>query len=145
MTSLTVVKLLHLTGFVGCLIASAMKNRLLAPPAIDRNAITTLRQLDRMSGMSTGVIILSGLAMAIWLAKTPEYFSFSRLFWAKIALFVAVSTLVLMTKIRFRKALATAQEMWPVPSHVRHFLRIDLVGLIALAVAGRLVAHGSLY
>lgn len=132
------VKLFHLAGFAGCLLASLSKNLMLRRPVIAGPALGRLILLDKVSGLSSVVILATGVWMAGWLAKPTEVYVASPVFWLKVGLFVAASAAVLTTKPLLRRAKA-AGELVPT-GRVRLLLAFDFSSVILIAALGRWVA-----
>lgn len=141
MTTLLTVKIIHYLCFAALLYGSAMKNWLLRPASISLAQVQHIRRFDKLSGAAAGVILLTGLAMLLWLAKPTIYYLTQSLFIFKISIFVVASSLIVLTKIAFKQALASTEAIWAVPSKVKIILTIDLIGLLVMAVLGYLVAH----
>lgn len=132
------VKLLHLSGFAGCLLASLFKNITLARPVVAGGALSRLLVLDKVSGLSSVVILGTGIWMAGWLAKPTEYYLASPLFWAKVGLFTLASLAVLSTKPLLKRAKAAARLE---PTRRERLLLIfDFSSIILIAALGRWLA-----
>ncbi len=69
MESELVTKTFHYLGFLGCLVASFLKNKHLRSTVIEGPALTRLLALDRISGASALIILASGLILTLWVAK----------------------------------------------------------------------------
>ena len=78
------VKIFHFAGFLGCLLASMSKNVMLLQPAIEGRALSRLILLDKISGLSSVIILTTGIWMAGWVAKPTDYYLSSPLFWGKV-------------------------------------------------------------
>lgn len=135
---LVFVKLIHLLGFAGCLVASFLKNRILRAQSVEGRALDKLVTLDKISRFSALVIFTTGSAMVAWLAKPASLYFASASFWIKISLFVAASAAVLTTKPLFREA-ARIGHLKP-GARVRAFLVFDFVAILVVALLGRWIA-----
>jgi putative membrane protein len=139
-TALAAVKALHMLALLALLWSSLRKNMLLTPVNLTAaNALRT-RQFDKLSAASAGIMLLTGLAMALWVAKPFAYYAGHPAFWLKIAVFIVASGLIVWSKVFIRKA--TTQATSPVPAAVRWVLRIDFAGLLLMAALGFVIAHG---
>jgi uncharacterized membrane protein len=139
-TALAAVKALHMLALLALLWASLRKNMLLTPASLTAaNALRT-RRFDKISAASAGVMLLTGLSMALWFAKPFAYYAGHPSFWLKMAVFIVASSLIVWTKVFIRKA--TTQPTSPVPAAVRWVLRIDFAGLLMMAALGFVIAHG---
>jgi putative membrane protein len=143
MLALLVVKTIHYLCFAALLYSSAMKNWLLRPARISLAQVQCVRRFDKLSGAAAGVILLTGLAMLLWLAKPTGYYLSQPLFILKISIFVIASSLIVLTKIAFKRALASDEAAWTAPRRVKVILAIDLIGLVMMAVLGYLVSHSK--
>jgi putative membrane protein len=139
-TALAAVKALHMLVLLALLWSSLRKNMLLTPASLTAaNALRT-RGFDKLSAASAGVMLLTGLAMALWLAKPFAYYAGHPAFWVKMAVFVVASGLIVWSKVFIRKA--TSQASSSVPAAVRWVLRLDFAGLLLMAALGFVIAHG---
>jgi uncharacterized membrane protein len=139
-TALETVKMLHLFAFVGCLTASVAKTWVLRPVAITLSARRTLVVLDRISGLSAVIIAITGAAMLLWLAKPTAFYLANMVFWAKVAIVVIATGLVLRTKGPLRAAARDVTTRWLVPAGIRNALKVDLGSIIIMAIMGRWIA-----
>ena len=85
--SLLVVKAIHLAAFAACVVAGFMKNSLLRPLAVSPRDLARVKVFDTLSASSAGVLILTGITMALWLAKPTTYYVHNPVFGLKLALF----------------------------------------------------------
>lgn len=140
LTILAFVKSIHMIALGALLWASFRKNTLLSAANLStQNAIRTAR-FDKLSAASAGIMLLSGLAMLFWVAKPSAYYFALPAFWIKIAIFIVASALIVSTKTFIRQA--KTQNSSPIPKAVRWILRLDFLGLLAMASFGIIVAHG---
>jgi putative membrane protein len=137
---LIAVKALHMLALLALLWASLRKNMLLSAPQLTGNNALRTRRFDKLSAASAGVMLLTGVAMALWFAKPTAYYLHHSAFWAKMAIFVVASALIVWTKVFIRKA--TTHATLPVPGAVRWILRLDFMGLLVMAGLGIVIAHG---
>ena len=132
------VKLLHLAGFAGCLCASLLKNITLTRPIVSGGRLSGLVALDKVSGLSSVVILATGIWMAGWLAKPTEVYLASPVFWLKVSLFALASMAVLSTKPLLKRAVAAGQL--EVNGRTRLLLAFDFSSILVIAALGRWVA-----
>ena len=138
--ALGLVKAIHICALLALLWASLRKNMLLAPARLTgANAQRTAR-FDKLSAGAAGIMLLTGLAMVLWLAKPPAYYAGNAAFWVKMLIFVVASSLIVWTKVFIRKA--KSQALSPVPAAVRWVLRLDFAGILLMAALGYAVARG---
>jgi putative membrane protein len=140
LTPLVLAKSIHMIALVALLWASLRKNMLLTTTNLsNQNAIKTAK-FDKVSAASAGIMLLSGLAMLLWLAKPSAYYFALPAFWLKIVIFVIASALIVWTKTFIRQA--KSQDVSAIPKTVRSILRLDFLGLLVMASLGILIAHG---
>lgn len=139
--ALLFVKTLHYLCFAALLYSSAMKNWLLRPMSISKAHLLRVRRFDKLSGAAAGIILLTGLAMLLWLSKPTGYYAAQPKFWLKISIFIVASGLIVLTKIAFKRALTKDAGAWAVPRGVKAILIFDFWELLAMAVWGYLIAH----
>ncbi len=135
---LTIIKLIHLLGFAGCLVASFLKNRILRAQSVEGRVLGQLVALDKISRVSALLIFATGFAMVAWLAKPTDLYLGSVSFWIKICLFVTASAAVLTTKPLIREA-AKIGQLKPT-ARIRALLVFDFVAILVVAGLGRWVA-----
>jgi len=111
------------------------------PASISATQVARVRKFDKLSGAAAGIILLTGLAMLLWLAKPTSYYLSQPLFFFKISIFVIASGLIVLTKIAFKRALQAPETIWTAPRKVKIILTFDLIGLFAMATLGYLIAH----
>jgi putative membrane protein len=134
------VKAMHVAALLALLWASLRKNMLLSPASLTAANAQSVVRFDKLSAGAAGVMLLTGLAMALWLAKPLAYYVGNPAFWLKMAIFVVASGLIVWTKLFIREA-----RSWPlsaVPISVRWVLRFDFAGILVMAALGLVVAHG---
>ncbi|MEZ5952849.1 MAG: DUF2214 family protein [Hyphomonas sp.] len=134
MPELLFVKSFHLAGFLGCLLASLSKNLLLRRPVIEGAALSRLVMLDRVSGLSSVIILATGIWMAGWIAKPTDYYLASPLFWGKVILFTLASAAVLTTKPLLKRARADGRLL--TAPRTRLLLAFDFSSILVIATLG---------
>ncbi|MFM8820221.1 MAG: DUF2214 family protein [Phenylobacterium sp.] len=139
-----IVHVVHILAFLGCLIASGFKLRILSAPNLDAGALQGLRRLDKVSSSSTGAIILTGGAMLAGQAGRILHLS-DPFFLTKIALFLLASSLVLASKVFLRRH-PPMEDFGSVetPGWMRVAIAVDLGSILAIAGLGAAIAHGLL-
>jgi putative membrane protein len=138
-----VTKTFHYLGFLGCLVASFLKNKQLRSTVIEGAALTRLLALDRISGASALIILASGLILTMWAAKPTAVYTSDPSYWTKVGLYVVASIAVVLTKPMIRNA-AKDGRLEPKPL-IRLLLLFDLISILTVAAIGRMVAHGSIF
>lgn len=132
------IKLIHMLGFAGCLVASFLKNRILISQLVEGRALSRLVALDKISRISALLIFTTGFVMVAWFAKPYNLYLGSVSFWVKICLFVTASAAVFSTKPLIRKAAKIGQL---IPTfRIRTLIFFDFVAILTMAGLGRWIA-----
>jgi putative membrane protein len=122
---------------------------MLARQDIDARAARLLARCDRWYLGAALTVLITGLARVFWGVKGVEYYSGNWLFWAKLALFVAVVLMSIAPARAFvrwsRAALANADYMAGAPEQrrIRRILMIELHLLALLPLAAVFMARGA--
>jgi len=91
--------------------------------------------LDTVSGLSSVIILATGIGMAGWLAKPTDYYLASPLFWGKVTFFTLASLAVLSTKPLLKQAKAAGRL--DVTPRTRLLLAFDFSSIVLIAALGR--------
>jgi putative membrane protein len=122
----------HLLAFT--LIGALVAERVLFSPTPTRR----LRVIDAVYGASAGLLLLVGLARALWLEKGAAFYFANPFFLAKLTLFVLVGVASIYPTLMFRKpAMTPAQAL-----RVRRILDLELTGVVAILFCAALMAKG---
>ncbi len=140
LTSLGLVKALHLGALLVLLWSSIRKNIFLTPASLTGANAQRTANFDKLSAGAAGVMLLSGLAMVLLLGKPTAYYAANPAFWFKLAIFILASGLIVWTKVFIRQA--KSQVSSTVPQAVRWILRFDFAGILLMASLGFAVARG---
>lgn len=140
LTGLSLVKALHLSALLALLWSSLRKNIFLTPANLTGANAQRTANFDKLSAGAAGVMLLTGLAMLLWVGKPTAYYIGTFAFWLKMTIFVVASGLIVWTKVFIRRA--KSQRLSPVPRSVRWVLRLDFAGILLMAALGFVVAHG---
>lgn len=139
----SLIHALHVGAFLGCLVSSGWKLRILSGPSLDGIALQHLRRLDIASSSSTGVILLTGATMLFAQPGRLAHLG-DPAFQAKLLLFILASGLVLASKAFLRRrSLAGAEATMPTPGWLRMALAVDFGSILIIAGLGLAVAHGA--
>lgn len=130
---------IHLLGFGLCFLGSLAKTLLLSRWKVTPSRASLIVVLNKITGLAAGISLLSGLAMVFGFDTPAIYYFEQGLFLGKLALFGAISALVVVVKPFFRAA-AQSESSTSLPFKVRMFLLADLLGLPLIAAAGYWIA-----
>jgi putative membrane protein len=97
-----------------------------------------LRVVDAVYGMSAGLLLLAGLARALWLEKGPAFYFGNPFFIAKLVLFVLVGVASIYPTLVFRSAAVSPAQA----SRVRRILDLELAGVAGILLCASLMAKG---
>lgn len=126
-------------GLFGVLLAEFV----LVRPGMDQAMVRRVAATDLWYGISAGLIIVIGLARAIFAAKGWGYYSHNAFFWAKIGTFAligALSALPTISFLRWRRA-GSIPDAAQIAS-VRRFIWAQLVLFPLLLVFAAAMARG---
>jgi len=137
-----VTKFVHLLAWVLLITSSIQKNRLISNVSFNDAIVLRLRFWDKVSGATSGLMILSGLGMLLWWGKPTPYYLDSHWFFIKMAFLVVGSAWIVYTRRWMRRVLAVAQWPQSAPAAVRRGLRFDLICLSVMTACGLVLAHG---
>ncbi|MBO3276890.1 DUF2214 family protein [Pseudomonas schmalbachii] len=104
--------------------------------------------VDLLYGVCAGLVLLTGVARALWFAKGPEFYLYNSLFVAKVGLFVLVgllSSYPTFTYLNWRNELKAGNIPAPSPRQgtlVVLTIRVELLLLLFLPLLATLMARG---
>ena len=122
----------HLLAFT--LVSALVAERVLFSPTPTRR----LRVIDAVYGASAGLLLLVGLARALWFEKGTAFYFANPFFLAKLTLFVLVGMASIYPTLMFRAAVMTPAQA----SRVRRLLDLELAGVVAILFCAALMAKG---
>lgn len=112
-------------------------------PTILRAEIKRLFWIDALFGFSALIVLLSGLAMALWLAKPLDYYLSNWIFHFKYTLFISIGLIsAYPTLFFFRNRKGEETDRLDLPKNMKTVIRLELAGLLCLPLLGILVAAG---
>ncbi|MCW8891103.1 MAG: DUF2214 family protein [Sedimenticola sp.] len=112
-------------------------------PSMKRSKIKRLLQTDILFGLSALVVLLSGLAMALWLAKPLGYYLSNWFFHLKYTLFILIGLIsAYPTLFFFRNRRGDDADNIELPNRLRQIIQIELAGILCLPLLGILMASG---
>lgn len=141
------VAYLHFVSIFVMFALLVLEHRLFKLP-LDLARARSLVIVDLAYGASAGVVLLSGIARALWFAKGPDYYLHNAAFHALVGLFVVVALLSVyptMTFLNWRNALKAGQVPQPSESQARRVtlvIRVELLAMLILPLLASLMAHG---
>jgi len=138
---------MHHLCFLGMAAALAMQWALLHPsrPAIP---LATLRRSDAWYGSLAMLILLIGAARVAWSPTGADFYLDNPVFWAKIAVFLAVGTVSAFPTLhylRWRQQTRHDTAFRPAAADigkVRAAIRIQFLGWLALPILAAAMARG---
>jgi len=112
-------------------------------PTMERSKIKGLMQTDLLFGLSALIVLLSGLAMTLWLAKPLDYYLSNWIFHFKYTLFISIGLISFYpTLFFFRNRKGEETDRLDLPKNMKTVIRLELAGLLCLPLLGILVAAG---
>lgn len=141
------VAFLHFLSLFVMFALLVLEHRLFQLP-LDLQRARSLVFIDLAYGASAGVVLLSGIARAVWFEKGLDYYLHNAAFHALVGLFVVVALLSIyptLTFLNWRGALQAGR----VPEvdaargkRVTMVIRAELLAMLVLALLASLMAHG---
>jgi len=104
---------------------------------VDAPVVALLSRIDRLYGISSGLLMTAGVARVIWGAKGWEYYVQSHAFWGKMAMFLIIGLISIRPTLKFIawQRLAKADAAFVAPeTEVRAMRRWVLIEAHLLAV-----------
>ncbi|WP_374439414.1 DUF2214 family protein [Pseudomonas panipatensis] len=141
------VAYLHFISLLLMFALLVLEHRLFQLP-LDHARARSLVFVDLAYGASAGVVLLSGIARALWFAKGLDYYLHNAAFHALVGLFVLVALLSLyptMTFLNWRntlKAGAAPQVSARQGRLLIMVIRAELAAMLVLPLLASLMAHG---
>lgn len=112
-------------------------------PTFSRSKIKRLMQIDILFGLSALVVLLSGLSMALWLAKPLDYYLNNWIFHLKYSLFITIGLIsAYPTLFFFRNRTGDDDDMIKLPRGLKAVVRLELAGILCLPLLAILMAGG---
>lgn len=141
------VAFLHFLSLFVMFALLVLEHRLFQLP-LDLPRARSLVFVDLAYGAAAGVVLLSGIARALWFAKGLDYYLHNAAFHALVGIFVAVALLSVyptLTFLNWRSALQAGQVPQVGAQQARRVtlvIRIELAALLLLVLLASLMAHG---
>jgi len=124
-----------------------LEHRLFKLP-LDHARARSLVIVDLAYGASAGVVLLTGIARALWFAKGLDYYLHNAAFHALVGIFVLVALLSIyptLTFLNWRNTLKAGQAPQVEAAQGRRVLmviRVELLAMLVLPLLASLMAHG---
>jgi putative membrane protein len=138
---------LHYTAIL--ILASALgAEALLLRAQAGAATLRSLARADILYGVSSGIVVLTGLLRLFFGAKGATFYTGNPVFWTKVGLFIVVGLLSLpptLKFIRWRRSLDADPAFAPAPgelSAVRRLVFIELHLLALIPLAAVFMARG---
>ena len=127
---------LHYTAIL--ILASALgAEALLLRAQAGADTLRSLARADMLYGISSGIVVLTGLLRVFFGAKGPGFYSGNPVFWMKMGLFIVVGLLSLPPTLKFlrwRRSLASDASFAPPAGELASVRRIVFIELHLLAL-----------
>lgn len=137
-----ITKYLHFLGILTLFAVCLLEHQLLAP-RLPRSTIQRLMRVDGLFGLAALVVLLSGLGMALWLAKPLDYYLGNWVFHLKFTLFILIGLISAYPTLYFlRNRKGDPEEKVALPAAIRQVIRLELLGILCLPLLGVLMANG---
>lgn len=148
LTNATFAFMHHISAFI--LFASLFYQFLVFKPLMHAETIHRLGVIDRIYGISAGLVLVIGLLRVFYFEKSEQFYLQSPAFWVKLGLFFAVAIISIYPTIKiiqWRKKI-TAENLETLSiedktaSHVKRILHLELIGLVLILLAAVFMARG---
>jgi putative membrane protein len=95
--------LLHFAHFLCIFLLASLlaAETFLLSKSLSRERVLQLQGIDRWYGISAGLVIVSGIALAFLGAKGASYYGHNPIFWIKMVLFLIVALLSIVPTVAF--------------------------------------------
>jgi putative membrane protein len=95
--------LLHFAHFLCIFALAAMLagETMLLRRSLSRQAVVQLQGVDRWYGITAGLVVVSGIALAVFGLKGPAYYMHNPIFWTKIGVFAVIALLSIVPTVAF--------------------------------------------
>ncbi|MDE1463430.1 DUF2214 family protein [Spartinivicinus poritis] len=136
-------KYIHLLAIL-LLFSTCVAEHLLISDRMQRAEVKRLAKVDVFFGVSAFIVLLSGLAMMLWVGKPTEYYLANWMFHLKFTVFIVVALLSIYPTIYFIKTRKAGEltDMVELPKIIKIIIRVELLGIIILPLLGVMMASG---
>jgi putative membrane protein len=137
-----ITKYAHFLGIL-LLFSSCLLEYQRIKPILTRAEVKRLIHVDIVFGLSALLVLMSGLAMALWLAKPLDYYLNNWIFHFKYSLFIIIGLIsAYPTVFFFRNRRGNDADAIDLPSGVKTVIKLELTGILCLPLLGILIAAG---
>lgn len=136
--------LVRYAHFIGIIVLSSalVAQHVLLKAEINQQQLKQLKVIDRVYGVSAFVVLLSGLALLLWVGKPAEFYAKNPVFHIKMTLFVLMAVLSLAPTIFLIKQKSANVQQIQVPKYLIHIVRFESLLLILIPLAAVFMAAG---
>lgn len=136
--------LVRYAHFIGIIVLSSalFAQHILLKAEINQQQLKQLKVIDRIYGVSAFVVLLSGLALLLWVGNPAEFYAKNPVFHVKMTLFVVMAALSLAPTLFLIKQKSKTSQVIQVPKYLLHIVRFESLLLIAIPLAATFMAAG---
>ena len=136
------VRYLHYVSII--LVAGALVSQhMLLATTLSRQAIKKISRIDMMYGVMMITVLMTGLALWLWVGKDASFYSKNPLLHIKLTLFVILGIISIVPTIFFiKQSKGPSDEMVAIPKKIYWYIRIELLLLLIIPYCAILIAEG---
>ncbi len=137
-----IVRYIHFIGIMG-LTASLVGAHLLISKEVRLEQFRKLVITDMVYGISAVMVLISGLALWLWVGKPADFYSTNWILHLKLTLFVLVFLISLYPTRFFLKNRKSKEDVIVMPKSIIMIIRMELLFVFILPFLGVLLASGQ--
>ena len=137
-----ITKYAHFLGIL-LLFSSCLLEYQRLKPILTRAEVKRLARVDIVFGLSALLVLMSGLAMALWLAKPLDYYLNNWIFHFKYSLFIVIGLISAYPTVFFiSNRRGNDADTLDLPRGMKTVITLELTGILCLPLLGILMAAG---
>ncbi|MCB8994919.1 MAG: DUF2214 family protein [Bacteroidales bacterium] len=143
MWTYSIVTYLHFIA-IFMVFSSVISELILISEKMPASALKLIRRVDLVFGISTVVVIITGLLLLISFGKGSNFYLKNPLFHLKLTLFVIIGLLSIFPSVRFFKLRKVKEDVITVPDFktIHILIWIEVIILIVIPLLAVLMANG---
>lgn len=136
------IRYLHFVSIIA-MFAAVVAQHLALRPSLSRRDLGRIQKMDLVYAIAVVVVLLTGFAQWLWVAKPAEFYSRNPVFHVKLTLFLVVGLVSIYPSVFFGKQRkGDPSEMVAVPKGIAWSVRIELFLLLLMPLLASMMARG---
>lgn len=129
--------------FIGIMLlgATLVAEHLLLAPTLDARQLRRLAIIDGIYGFSAVLVLIAGLLLWSYGAKSPDFYSLNWVFHLKVAIFIVIALISIYPTLWFLKQRSQAGPV-SVPRGIILAIRIELLLLLIMPLLAVIMSRG---